>query len=182
MKAAALAILVPLLLGPAAVLSAPQAAPAAPASQTATVSWLGFTNLSAGATFSHSGRFATLCITNPISIRFACVPLSVEYQTNGTWVTNALTGRWQSWVIRKWESFDNDYPVSAARVFYVPPPVTNGAWRLRFMCVEHAQGLPGLRDQVEDLAANLTPKTNGASHMTRFSGKSYSIVSPGIQE
>jgi len=167
----ALAILLALLLRPAA---RPAPVPSAP-----TVTCLGYTN------DSSQRRFAILCIRNDTANRVACMAQAVEFQSEDGWHTNLLSrGPGQSWVNLNWRDFYEDFKPTESRVFWVPPPTTNGLWRLRFLCQEQAAGMQGLRDKASDLAENSKTLVGQGQFgsLTRFSGRRYEIAGPELHE
>jgi hypothetical protein len=78
--------------------------------------------------------------------------------------------------VRDWIGVPEELEPGKAVSFMVPPPTTNGAWRLVFMCQERAR----LKDPVTDTARHLID-TNAAQVQDRqFSGRRYYVSSPEV--
>ncbi len=87
----------------------------------------------------------------------------------------SLTGKALG-LTRKWIGIPEELKPGEAITFMVPPPVTNGTWRLIFMCQEQKL----LIDPVTDVVKHLTD-TNAANHQLRqFSGRRYFLRTPDV--
>ena len=158
-------------LGISAVLVLRQPAPQARPShaEEASLLFVGFTNVPA------KGTHAMFCLTNSTRAHLVCVPDSVEQATAGVWVRTALTGK-ASRAVRHWVGLKEELFPGEAFTFSVPPPTTNVAWRLVFLCQERARVVDG----ASDLLRHVTD-TNAAAHQDRrFSGRRYFVMTPEV--
>jgi hypothetical protein len=139
--------------------------------QQALLLFVGFTNGSA------KGDYAAFRLTNSTRAHIVCVPESIEQSNAGAWVITPLTGRAKRRV-RDWVGVKEELRPGEAFTFLVPPPTTNGAWRLSFLCQERAT----LTDAASDLVRHVTD-TNAAAHQDRqFSGRRYFVTTPEVTQ
>jgi hypothetical protein len=137
--------------------------------QDASLDFVGFTNVPI------KGQYAMFCLTNGTRVPIVCVPDAVEQLNEGAWMRTPLTGRARR-VLRDWIGVQEELRPGEAFTFSVPPPTTNAAWRLIFLCQERAP----VTDTASDLVRHVTD-TNAASHQDRrFSGRRYFVTTPKV--
>lgn len=160
-----------LALGGCVVLLARRAAAVrASLPQNATLLLFGVTNLPAGS-------FAVFCLSNVTTMHLACVPEAVEQVRAGGWVRMPLTGR-ATRALRDWIGLREELKPGEGFIFLVPPPTTNGTWRVVFMCREQAP----LIDPVTDTVRHLTDTNAMKTQLRQFSGRRYYVTSPEVAQ
>jgi len=133
--------------------------------------FVGFTNVPT------KGQHAMFCLSNSTTAHIVCVPDSIEQSNAGAWVPTPLTGRARR-TVRDWVGVKEELRPGEAFTFLVPPPTTNGAWRLSFLCQERAI----ITDAASDLVRHVTD-TNAAAHQDRqFSGRRYFVTTPEVTQ
>ena len=140
----------------------------ASARQDASLLCLDMTNLPAG-------RFAVFSLTNGTGHHIVCIPEAFEQAKTNTWVRTSLTGR-GSLQVRNWVGVREELEPGESFTFMVPPPITNGTWRLVFMCQERALVV----DSVTDTARQLTDSKSRNNNLRQFSGRRYYITSSSV--
>ena len=136
--------------------------------QNAALIFCGFTNLPAGS-------FAAFCLSNGTAAHFACVPEAFEQANAQGWLRAPLTTGSRRGP-RDWMGVPEELSPGQAATFLVPPPASNGAWRLVLLCQEQAR----LVDPVTDTVRHLTDSNATATQLRQFSGRRYFVTSPAI--
>jgi hypothetical protein len=131
------------------------------------------------------GPYAILSCTNHSSKVIAFFVDSFDDESSGTWRTNrlddgrgSLTTEARSWVSRFIGTPSRLAPNEGA-IFYAPSPVTNAAWRARFMCAEMTL-LDRLKTSTGSWEASPRTIVSGKGNKEFFSGRRYKLVSPDI--
>jgi len=139
--------------------------------QDASLEFIGFTNVPI------KGQYAMFRLTNGTRAQIVCVPDAVEQLNEGVWRRTPLTGRARR-VLRDWIGVQEEVKPGEAFTFSAPPPITNAAWRLIFLCQERA----AVTDTTSDLVRHIID-TNAAAHQDRrFSGRRYSVTTPEVSK
>jgi hypothetical protein len=190
-------------LGFLIVILAPRG-PWTPAFPTASVSFVGFTNLPG------KGRCAMFCFTNASTTQIALTVDSFDEEIAGDWVNRRLTtnlgnnniqsiNRSASW-LKGFAGFQDSLPPRASFVFCVPPPsfvgwqdlgpdegasfyIPSPVWRVRFLCQAREP-----KDAFREFFGTATPnstlfpnKPNAFFHYQVFSGTRAIILSPEVR-
>src|SRR6266498_459117 len=74
----------------------------------------------------HPGRYAAFSLTNNTPCRIGYYAESIEVRTEHGWQATALQCTPSNWI-----RFGAIMERGQSSVFYVPPPTSNAAWRLR---------------------------------------------------
>ena len=130
------------------------------------------------------GDYAILACTNRSATPICFLVDSYDEISDGTWKTNRLDDgqgtiktEARIWLSR-FIGTPSRMEVNSGAVFYVPVPVTNNAWRARFLCVEQTMG-DRLR-RVVGFDAELSAHTIVLGKGQYFSGRSYKLLSTEI--
>jgi hypothetical protein len=130
------------------------------------------------------GDFAIFACTNQSATPICFLVDSYDEISGGTWKTNclddgkgAIKAEARIW-LSQFIGTPSRMEVNSGAVFYVPVPVTNNAWRARFLCVEQTMG-DRLR-QVVGFDAELSAHTIVLGKGQYFSGRSYKLLSTEI--
>ena len=143
-------------------------APRAALSRDASLQFLGVTNLPAGS-------FAVFCLSNCTAAHISCMPEAFELATQGAWARTPPSGK-AGQIVRTWLGLREVLQPGEGFTFMVPPPTTNGSWRLVFMCQEQAR----LIDPVTDTVRHLTDTNAAKTKLRQFSGRRYYATSPEV--
>ena len=151
--------------------------PSSSGSATVGIEFRGLTNTAQGR------KYAVFRLTNGIGRRVVCAQRQVEYVTADGPVTNSqpdLTGWLNYLAAHRLDPGQN-------ATFLVPPPPTEGPWRLR-LGFQSKSGPGGLYDRVQDWVVNTFGRWDSFIHsrprrfgdQERFSGDYFSAVSEEV--
>lgn len=148
----------------------------------ASLTFHGFTNIVA------KGDRAIFSVTND-SAKTVCFSVdNFETLSSGSWETHRLdTGDGKGTLTSEAFQWLSDFIETPNRlsphegkVFYVPVPVTNAAWRVRFLCVEETLG-----DTVRNHTIQITTLPPGAVYSGNgewFTGRHYKLLSTELSK
>ena len=140
--------------------------------QYASVTFLCISNVSFGS--QYAGSCAVFRLTNGTRAAIGYCAESVEVKTDSGWRTTTL-----QCTPSNWYGFGAHLHPAESRLFYVPPPTSNGVWRVHITCNERSAGVSGLRDRVNDYLLNR--RNVGNARMTTFGGSKYQITSEVVE-
>lgn len=107
----------------------------------------------------------------------ACLEEAIEFETTNGWVRRQLQGLVDS-PIHAWIGRQAELGPGRAFTFLVPPPTTNGAWKLEFLCRERDR----LWDTYDDVVRTGMSGNAGAAHPRYYSGRSYRLTTPEVAQ
>jgi hypothetical protein len=142
----------------------------------------GFTNVPA------KGDRAIFSLTNDSTKTICFLVDSFDTLSSGSWEAHrldtgdgkgTLTAEATQWLLG-FIGTPNRLSPHQGKVFYVPAPVTNVAWRVRFLCVEETLGdtVRNHTTQITTLPTNAVTSGNGEW----FTGRHYKILSTEISK
>ncbi len=138
--------------------------PSLPPAPTATVLFLGFTNLSGGT------PHAILTITNGSPHETLCIPGDFEELEGTRWMRSSNAVSRNQWI----GYFGRPLLPSRTSTFLVPALTHARPWRIRFQCAEYRGGLDRIVDRIRDLPSF------GRETTRRFRGRHYELITPEL--